>query len=287
MRKMLTIADAVQHQRPCHDDCHGTLTADDRVRGIRALYHCDDALRGWGYTPIYELHGDLLWRAAQKRNDPSYRKVAVRWNECLYRGLLGSMLHEILHATFGDVTKANYGIPFGLPYGVPEDIPSGREEEYLTPFNFGEARAWVGVWILGRALFDVDWNVRAARDIGTYGFVGGNALVSVPKGFRQVPHVDRQHHAERYYTRGRKLEEEARAWFTPENLASVVAKVNEAADRGLATRPKRYPDPEIVGRMAPAKIGRNEPCVCGSSKKYKQCCGENGVLRAATGSLSR
>jgi len=24
------------------------------------------------------------------------------------------------------------------------------------------------------------------------------------------------------------------------------------------------------------KVGRNEPCPCGSGKKYKQCCGKNG-----------
>ncbi|WP_429201640.1 SEC-C metal-binding domain-containing protein [Aeromonas veronii] len=24
--------------------------------------------------------------------------------------------------------------------------------------------------------------------------------------------------------------------------------------------------------MTPIKIGRNEPCPCGSGKKYKQCC---------------
>ncbi|WP_082868849.1 MULTISPECIES: SEC-C metal-binding domain-containing protein [unclassified Oleiphilus] len=27
-----------------------------------------------------------------------------------------------------------------------------------------------------------------------------------------------------------------------------------------------------VTRSAP-KIGRNEPCICGSSKKFKKCCG--------------
>ena len=26
----------------------------------------------------------------------------------------------------------------------------------------------------------------------------------------------------------------------------------------------------------PPKIGRNEPCPCGSGKKYKKCCGKNG-----------
>jgi uncharacterized protein YecA (UPF0149 family) len=28
------------------------------------------------------------------------------------------------------------------------------------------------------------------------------------------------------------------------------------------------------------KIGRNDPCPCGSGKKYKKCCGASGVLEA-------
>jgi preprotein translocase subunit SecA len=40
------------------------------------------------------------------------------------------------------------------------------------------------------------------------------------------------------------------------------------------------PKPEV--RAAPArravpKVGRNEPCPCGSGKKYKQCCGKEGA----------
>ena len=30
--------------------------------------------------------------------------------------------------------------------------------------------------------------------------------------------------------------------------------------------------PETVRRDQP-KVGRNDPCVCGSGKKYKKCCG--------------
>lgn len=284
---MLTIADAVTTARPCPCDCHRTLGEAERARGVAALYHCDDALRGWGYVPIYELHGDALWREAQKKNDASYRGVAVRFGECIYRRLLGSMLHELLHASLGDPTRANYGIPFGLPYGVPTSVPPSEEEAYLAPFNFGEARAFVGVWILGRAMFGIDWDVRTARDIGTYGFVGGNALVPVPSGFRPVAHIDRQHHAERYYARGRKLEDEARAWMTEENVASVIARVNEAAARGSASRPKRYPDPAAVARLAPRKIGRNDPCTCGSAQKYKACCGAAGAAGAALPTMSR
>jgi hypothetical protein len=271
---MLTLGDALLSARTCPCLCHASLSRDARAAGVRALYHCDDALRGWGYAPIYEVHGDALWREAQKKGDPSYRGVAVRFGECIYRRLLGSMLHECIHASVGDVTKANYGIPFGLPYGVPEHIPPSEEEAYLDEANFGEARAFVGVWILGRALFQIDWDLRTARDVGTYGFVGGNALVAVPPGYRSVGHLDRNHHTERYYARARKLEARARDWFNAERLNALIAGMSQAAEKGKLTRPKRWPEPEAVARLSPKPVGRNEPCPCGSAKKVKQCCGD-------------
>jgi len=274
---------ALATQRPCNCACHKTLRIGERARGIEAIYVLDDALRGWGYTPIYELHGDALWREAQQKNDPNYRGIAVRFGECMYRRLLGSMLHECLHAVCGEAGKPNHGIPFGLPYGVPREIPPSREEEFLAPFNFGEARAFVGVWIIGKEMFGIDWNLRTARDVGTYGFCGGNALVSVPKGFRPVAHLDRVHHEERYYVRARKLEEEARAWFSDEAVASVIARVREAAS-SCEVRARRASAMDIA-RRPPNKIGRNEPCVCGSGVKYKDCC--LGRERAFVTSIAR
>lgn len=39
-----------------------------------------------------------------------------------------------------------------------------------------------------------------------------------------------------------------------------------------------YEDGQIVGtgpiKRSVPKVGRNEPCVCGSGKKYKKCCGK-------------
>jgi len=271
---MLTLGDALLSARPCACGCHASLSREERAAGVRALYHCDDALRGWGYLPIYELHGDALWREAQRKGDPAYRGIAVRFGECVYRRLLGSMLHECIHASLGDVTKANHGIPFGLPYGVPEHVPPNEEEAYLAEANFCEARAFVGVWILGRALFQIDWSLRTARDVGTYGFAGGNALVPVPRGYRPVAHLDRVHHPDRYYARARKLETLARDWFDADHLNAMISRLNEAAERGRATRPKRWPEPEAVARLAPNKVGRNDPCTCGSAKKVKQCCGD-------------
>jgi SWIM/SEC-C metal-binding protein len=43
----------------------------------------------------------------------------------------------------------------------------------------------------------------------------------------------------------------------PENIADLTRLLNPP-------RPK----------IAEAKIGRNEPCPCGSGKKYKNCCGQ-------------
>jgi hypothetical protein len=268
----MDVVEGLSMQRPCAWDCHRTLTLEQRIRAIECIYHCDDALRGWGYEPLYDLHGDVLWREAQRANDPGYRKVAVRFGECIYRRLVGGVIHEVLHALFGDTSQANYGLLFGLPYCVPAHVPEAEEEAYLAPFNFAEARAFVGVWILGPRRFGVDWDARTARDVGTYCFKGGNALVTCPApGYRSVAHIDPVHHAERYLRRARTLEEEARAWFTEENLAAAIAAIDEAAEKGRSTRGKRYPPAETIARVAPRKPGRNEPCPCGSGKKFKAC----------------
>jgi len=34
-----------------------------------------------------------------------------------------------------------------------------------------------------------------------------------------------------------------------------------------------YVDGEILPPLPPAKVGRNDPCPCGSGIKYKRCCG--------------
>ncbi|MDX1953340.1 MAG: preprotein translocase subunit SecA [Verrucomicrobiota bacterium] len=49
-----------------------------------------------------------------------------------------------------------------------------------------------------------------------------------------------------------------------ENASNMVSEANEA----VASKPKPV-------RSGP-KVGRNDPCPCGSGKKYKHCCGQNG-----------
>ena len=58
---------------------------------------------------------------------------------------------------------------------------------------------------------------------------------------------------------------------TPERIQTVKAtqegKVAQAARAGGSQQPRRVKTSE--------KIGRNDPCPCGSGKKYKVCCGRN------------
>ncbi|HEX9104395.1 MAG TPA: hypothetical protein VF997_19425, partial [Polyangia bacterium] len=128
---MLTVVDALAAPHPCGCDCFHSLTLDERVQGVTALYRFDDALRGWGYHGVYELGSDRLYREAQERADPAYRGIPMRDDACVYRRFVGFAVHELIHALEGDVTKANYGIPFGLPYGVPLEVPAGGEAAYL------------------------------------------------------------------------------------------------------------------------------------------------------------
>ena len=46
--------------------------------------------------------------------------------------------------------------------------------------------------------------------------------------------------------------------------SNVVSEANEAVSKTRATPVRTGP-----------KVGRNDPCPCGSGKKYKQCCGKN------------
>ena len=57
-------------------------------------------------------------------------------------------------------------------------------------------------------------------------------------------------------------------WKKPFNAASA-ANLNKRA------WPARAMGTGAAGRARPRKVGRNDPCPCGSGKKYKKCCGVN------------
>lgn len=267
-----SVVDAVQTPFPCECRCHETLSVDERAQGITALYRFDDAMRGFGQTVIWDIAAPTLWRVQQQLNN-TVKWVTVRESGCLYGRLVGFCVHELIHAMCGDPEAANWGTPVGLPYGVPEHVAPADEAAYLHPYNQHEARAWVGIAAVGFRLFQIEWPLYPARAFGTYGFPGGNALVDVPEGYRRVPHYDSEHHARRYLALARKLEDEARDWFTPAKLDEIAARFEAAEAIGRAARPQKFPPAREAARFRVQKPGRNDLCVCGSMRKWKQCCG--------------
>jgi len=266
-----TVVDAVSTPLSCACACHVALSLDERAAGIEALYRFDDAMRGWGQTVIWDLAAPTLWRIQQQLG--AVRWVAVRDGPCIHSRLLGFCVHETIHAINGDPSLPNYGTPVGLPYGVPESVSPSEEAAYLHPFNQHEARAWVGPALVADRLFNIQWTLLPAREVGTYGFAGGNALVDVPGGYRKVAHYDHSAHPRRYMALAHKLEDEARDWFTIEKLDEIAAKFAAAEAIGRAARPTKYPSPREMARIKPKQPGRNDLCPCASMKKWKQCCG--------------
>jgi uncharacterized protein len=58
----------------------------------------------------------------------------------------------------------------------------------------------------------------------------------------------------------------------PDKIAEWVVTLNEW--RVTNTEPVGDIDPRVVASPR-KKVGRNEPCRCGSGRKYKKCCGLN------------
>jgi len=111
-----------------------------------------------------------------------------------------------------------------------------------------------------------------SRDVGTYGFVGGNALSPVPPGNRPVAHWDRHHHTDVYYRLARRLESEEAGWLTAERSAELVARVGEAEKLGAVKRKAPWPSAAKLATVPPRLPSRNDLCICGSGKKAKKCC---------------
>ncbi len=66
----------------------------------------------------------------------------------------------------------------------------------------------------------------------------------------------------------------------PESYGVDAAAIQQAAQQPAAgSDPDEDPDavqPTVPIINAGPKVGRNDPCPCGSGKKFKQCCGKNG-----------
>ncbi|MEW6127330.1 MAG: DUF1186 domain-containing protein [Acidobacteriota bacterium] len=77
---------------------------------------------------------------------------------------------------------------------------------------------------------------------------------------------------------------ESWAWYQDEDIYQPVTEDSMASAWGATLLNLKEAVPDLFNRrregskadmpyIAPKKVGRNEPCPCGSGKKYKKCCG--------------
>ena len=77
------------------------------------------------------------------------------------------------------------------------------------------------------------------------------------------------------------LPEELRQMFIHQTLEQFggMPPQGELPPQGFPGGPEEFPEepplPQLPFRREAEKIGRNDPCPCGSGKKYKKCCGRN------------
>ena len=76
---------------------------------------------------------------------------------------------------------------------------------------------------------------------------------------------------ERILAASNETHHDANRGFTPAEMLAKVGRGNEIILSPVHSAYFRNPNAPIV--RVQAKIGRNDPCPCGSGKKYKKCCG--------------
>jgi len=248
---MLTLGRRAPPPRRCHGDCHTTLTVEQRTRAVEASYVLDDASPGLGIHALYEIHGDVLWQEAQQRGDPGLPGRRRSLRRVRLSPARGAMIHEAIHASFGDTTKANYGVPFGLPYGCPRRSRSGRGgvpravqlRRGARVRRRGDPRTGA---LRPRLACPQRASVGHVRLHGAMRWSGPPRLSS-RRAHRRGASPRPLHHA------CSTLEEEARAWLTGERVEGVVGRIEEAAVRGRTTRPRPYPSAEQLAALPPQR----------------------------------
>lgn len=152
--------------------------------------------------------------------------------------------------------------------------------------------------------FDNWWNAIVFRDMDGYE-VSRKDLVLTMANKDGGAHVDST--IDKQYARlcrgeslGRKYSKDGKNWFNMQDavLVSIRQITHEVLKTlkpdyrkeptykgsggsimflgGVKTFPKKsVPDQTQDSNISSGKVGRNEPCPCGSGKKYKKCCGKS------------
>jgi preprotein translocase subunit SecA len=152
---------------------------------------------------------------------------------------------------------------------------SDREEE-IGPDRMREVERWVTLRVINTRWTDhLSYIDYLEEGIHLQGYSGIDPLIIYRKeafqawqSLLQAVREDIAHYMFRVQVQQKPYARPARAAAQP--VASAAGKAAAEAPRRQASAPRA----ERSGRVQkPAKVGRNQPCPCGSGKKYKHCCG--------------
>ncbi len=65
-----------------------------------------------------------------------------------------------------------------------------------------------------------------------------------------------------------------RPWFTPDETSERMAADEDAFNWDIEEDPEEQRPPSATIRHTGPLVGRNDPCPCGSGRKFKKCCGK-------------
>jgi preprotein translocase subunit SecA len=159
-----------------------------------------------------------------------------------------------------------------------------RKQQIIPPDIMGKLERWAYLMTVDNVwkehLFELD---QLKEGIGLQAYGQKDPLIAYKteafKMFEEMlSRIDRESLRLIFRTEVRMEQEPRPEQHRPTNMVMKHEGTNNLGYQQAAGHPKG--DPSKAGKIQPIrrterKIGRNEPCPCGSGKKYKHCCGAN------------
>ena len=227
------------------------------------------------YLP-HVFGGDPTWRSADEGHEALALLVRL-WNHIVWRLDL-----DLERGEDGDVPELLAALPF-LGWPDSEDAGAEQDDEALgaeampdeltvadifagVPEDFPLAALWSLGFLEGMSLREAQWDAWVGSDETV-----AEAVVQI-LSLGQVETDDPQASFDELFD---PLDRTQRLAVI-EALPFLLQTVNDL--RVASFTPLPMPKPRQRPVVLPETPGRNDPCPCGSGKKFKKCCGAPGAL---------
>lgn len=246
------------------------LQAPEAFDVYRRLLHLDAAhLEFWFGDDLFEELPALLARAAQDRLPEllalletstlplEHRLLAgaalsrLAIEQPVLRPAIGTFLQQYLRHLIGHAGQLAQLLP-------PDAGPSG--------FTAPEYLGWLLVDVQEASLRELEPELRQLHRLGVVdkAIAGGEAEIDfdLPPNLRPSPDI---------FARYEQLRAEPDNYspFHPDAAALARRRAEQEARHAQIRRAAQLQQPRVVL----PKVGRNDPCPCGSGQKHKKCCG--------------